>query len=568
MQGREECATMKLLPTLLVLILLAPGGLAQLTVSDAEAAVRAAPAAMATITAADLRARLVAIASDEYEGRLTGTRGQARVAQDMAGHFAQLGLLPLGDPDEDGKRGYFQRYPVVLTEVGESSGLLDAEGRRLNRFGAFSLPRGAMARADEAVPQEANLPVRFLGRHRKGMLADQDLSGVIPVLTLEFDTSEDATMDVMTATMRGMTRELGAVRAVASELAQAQATCGVILARRMNLPFLTAANMMLTYPGKPSLRLAGRRADPFGVSALRTRVPILILGGEDSLGVLSAMGLDASGLDADAAPRGPSESHFTFRLLASEREARVENVVGLLPGTDPALKEEAIVYSAHMDHVGLAADGQVFNGADDDGSGTVALMELAEAFAALPEEERPARGVIFLSVSGEELGLWGSAHFAENPTWPREGIVANINIDMIGRSTERVPPTAVAATPTHRHRAYSTLVREAAFLGQAFDLGIENGDRFYTRSDHYNFAKKGIPVVFFCDDEHADYHLPTDDADKIEYGKMERIVRLAFLLGYRTAQAPDRPAVLGRRPSWFSEAEAPDPAGEEEKDRD
>jgi Zn-dependent M28 family amino/carboxypeptidase len=226
------------------------------------------------------------------------------------------------------------------------------------------------------------------------------------------------------------------------------------------------------------------------------------------------------------------------------------NVVAVLQGTDPKWRHEAIVFSAHNDHVGMGPGGVVFNGADDNGSGTASLLELAQAFSSLKANERPKRSVVFLSVSGEELGLWGSEAWAEKADWPIKNIVANINIDMIGRSTDKVPATSIALTPTFRHRAYSTLAQEAAFLGQALDLQLENGDRFYSRSDHYNFAKRDIPVVFFCDDEHIDYHMPSDTPDKLEFDKMERVVRLAFLLGYRNLGRPERPSVLGKRESW------------------
>ena len=289
------------------------------------------------------------------------------------------------------------------------------------------------------------------------------------------------------------------------------------------------------------------------VTMLANQVPTLVLLADDAEGLFKSLGTTAKEVfekvEADEEFLFNSKKEFRLAFTTKVVKAQARNVVAKLEGSSK--KEEALVYSAHMDHVGRAADGGVFNGADDNGSGTSTLLELAEAYASLEKEDRPARSVIFLSVSGEELGLWGSDHYAKNPTWPLDKIIANINIDMVGRSTEDVPKTAISVTPTHTHARYSSLAREAAFLGQAFDLAMRNGDRFYTRSDHYNFAKNGIPVVFFCDDEHFDYHMPSDTPDKIEVEKVARVGQLAFLLGYRTLNAEELPSELGGQADWF-----------------
>lgn len=575
-------------PSIFAVCVIGVSAFAQMSPEAAQTAVKNAPAAMKTITAADLEKRLRLVASDEMQGRLTATPAQIKMAHDMAAHFRTLGLEPLGVKNSANQVSYLQGYPVITTEVDAESGLYDDQGKKLNTHGAWSLPRQPTSRGEpEETPTRPDgpmarplmgpegLPARqpigepttlewkakavFLGSVDRKTSLPEDLSLVIPVVSTTFDTSKDEGLDIMSATMRGMQTELGAIRQMASLLQGKGARCAVILVPKFNLPFLTAGNTMLAYPGKPSVRLDNGKRDAFGTMVLRTRIPILVLGGADAAAVAAALkttvkdfAMSAKNVDLEAGPT------LEFRMKVTEIGTEALNTVGLLRGKDPELSKQAVVYSAHMDHVGMAADGSVFNGADDDGSGTVTLMELAEAFAKLPPEERPARSVIFLSVSGEELGLWGSAHYADNPTWPADQLIANINIDMIGRSTAKVPKTAIAVTPTHKHRAYSSLGRDAAFLGQAFDLTMANGDRFYSRSDHYNFAKKGIPVVFFCDDEHPDYHLPSDDPEKIEYDKVERVARLAFLLGYRTATATGLPSVLGKSDDWFAGEPAPE----------
>ena len=212
------------------------------------------------------------------------------------------------------------------------------------------------------------------------------------------------------------------------------------------------------------------------------------------------------------------------------------------------MRAEAIVYSAHMDHVGKRMDGDVVNGADDNASGSAGLLAIASAYA--KADRRPRRSVIFLSVSGEELGLWGSQYYSDHSTWQLDKLVANINTDMIGRSGPESGPMQVTVTPSYRHPKFSTIVRDSAAFAESMGVTFSSGDKYYARSDHYNFAKKGIPVVFFCNGEHEDYHQVTDHAEKLDGAKMERIARLAFWTGWHVANADERPKGLGRQKGW------------------
>jgi len=216
------------------------------------------------------------------------------------------------------------------------------------------------------------------------------------------------------------------------------------------------------------------------------------------------------------------------------------NTIGILEGSDPKLKDEYVVFSAHMDHIGISS-GQadsINNGADDDGSGTTGVMELAEAFS--QPGARPKRSIIFMTVSGEEKGLWGSAHFSENPTVPLKQIVADLNIDMIGRNWK---DTVVAIGKEHSDLG-ATLNRVNAAhpeLGMTAIDDIWPEEQFYFRSDHYNFAKKGVPILFFFTGVHEDYHQVSDSPDKINTEKESRILRLIYYLGQEVANATDRP---------------------------
>jgi hypothetical protein len=224
------------------------------------------------------------------------------------------------------------------------------------------------------------------------------------------------------------------------------------------------------------------------------------------------------------------------------------NTVGILEGSDPALRNEYLVFSAHMDHVGTVGQpgagcrprgaDSICNGADDDGSGTVGVVELAEAFSR--PGARPRRSVIFLTVSGEEHGLWGSAYFANNPPVPVSQIVADLNADMIGRNWK---DTIVAIGREHSDLG-STLGRVNAAHPELRMTAIDDrwpDERFYFRSDHYNFAVKGVPILFFFNGTHEDYHQATDSPDKIDAEKESRILKLLFYLGQDVANGTSRP---------------------------
>jgi Zn-dependent M28 family amino/carboxypeptidase len=217
-------------------------------------------------------------------------------------------------------------------------------------------------------------------------------------------------------------------------------------------------------------------------------------------------------------------------------------VVAVLRGSDPELRNTYVVLSAHMDHIGVgsaAARGDsINNGADDDASGTSAVLEVAEAFAALPQA--PARSIIFLTVSGEEKGLLGSRHFVEHPVVPLASMVANINIDMIGRNA---PDSVVAIGQDYSSLGPLTqeVVRNHPKLGITVGRDIWPQERFFFRSDHYNFARKEVPAIFFFAGVHEDYHRPSDEVERIDAGKAARIARLAYYLALEIANRREAP---------------------------
>ena len=222
-----------------------------------------------------------------------------------------------------------------------------------------------------------------------------------------------------------------------------------------------------------------------------------------------------------------------------------ENILAFIEGTEKP--EEIIVISAHYDHVGTN-NGVVYNGADDDGSGTVAVMEIAEAFQQAKKAGKgPKRSILFLHVTGEEHGLLGSKYYSDNPVFDLKNTVANLNIDMIGRSDKEnegknyvyVIGSDMLSTELKKINVAANKATQNLELNYKYD-DPNDPMRLYYRSDHYNFAKHGIPVAFFFDGIHEDYHQPTDDPEKIDYPLLQKRAQLVFATAWELANRKER----------------------------
>ncbi|ALU74520.1 M28 family peptidase [Tenacibaculum finnmarkense] len=223
-----------------------------------------------------------------------------------------------------------------------------------------------------------------------------------------------------------------------------------------------------------------------------------------------------------------------------------ENVLAFIKGSEKP--DEIIIISAHLDHEGIK-DGQIYNGADDDGSGTVAILEIAEAFKKAADAGKgPKRSVLFLHVTGEEKGLLGSKYYSENPIFPLKNTVTDLNIDMIGRvdKAHKETPNYVYLIgadklSTELHNISEAMNKKYTNIALDYTYNDENDpNRFYYRSDHYNFAKHNIPVIFYFNGTHEDYHKPTDTADKINYELLENRTRLVFYTAWEIANRENR----------------------------
>jgi len=524
-------------------------------VAAQTAAVPAPPKAMGTIHVKELLAHATFLASDELAGRLTGSPGQQAAADYIARHFESLGLEPLGD-EVDGKRSWLQHYGIARTSVTAASRL---------KVGTVELANGFAVLGAKPCEVQLDGTLRFCGLGRvRGANADlpedEQLGGAFAVVAIkaprgnvdkQLGIEQKFGMSFQTFNNLGRTTKALAKKG-------AGAVLFVQLEDRHGLT--DVLNYLAVAPGKDTLapRFAGADGGMGGIAEMlgggEASVPALVLSVAASAQLFEQLGTTTAAVAAFVAGDGerPATTGTVPAALTlgvtHDADAKASNVVAVLRGSDPRLAHEAIVYSAHMDHVGTRIDGEVFNGADDNASGTAGLLAIASAFA--KSETKPARSVIFLAVSGEELGLWGSAYFADHPTWEGANLIANVNTDMIGRSGPESGPTEITVTPSHRHAKFSTIVQDAARFAEVLGCSFTSGDKYYSRSDHFNFAKKGIPVVFFCNGEHEDYHQVSDHADKLDGGKMERIARLAFWTGWSVANAPERPRTLGKRESW------------------
>lgn len=517
---------MKHLSYLILILVAAPWGRAQEASSPKSPAAPPA-AALESISGREIGGHLRFLASDLMRGRDTASTESRLAGEYIAGHLFATGAEPMGEPDDQGKPTYFQTFPVeVITPLEEGTELTliveDDDTKRtiplkLGEDFTF-LPRGVAGGTIEA-------PIVFAGYGRddeaKGIddYKGLDVEGKF-VLVYAGEPGEDAKPRPSNPFFKaGAARKRGAAALLVMTPPGQKVAANRPSTPPRNLGF-----------GRPSMTLG---ATPAG------GMPTITINSVDRDAIAEALDLED---DSDPEELDDVKARFTF---AQDKQAKNDrNVVGFFPGSDPEKSKEVIIYSAHYDHVGVDAQGQIYNGSDDNASGTSTLLELAQAYGKSP---RPARSVAFLWVSGEEKGLWGSQWYANHMTVP-EGykVVANINIDMVSRND----PKKVGVTPSPRHPDYNTLIPAAQAACETEGMEAQfNADSFYARTDSFNFARKGIPIIFFFTGEHVDYHKPTDDFEKADTDKAARIGRVAFRIGWEAAQADEPPHKIHAEPA-------------------
>ncbi|MFO0984396.1 MAG: M28 family peptidase [Planctomycetota bacterium] len=446
-------------------------------------------AALESVHQEALRADLFFIAADELAGRETPGPGLRIAARFLRARLERLGIEP-GGPEHS----YFYKFPLEKNTLDFDQCRIEFAGRTLHLWQDYFLSFGSAAARD------VSASIVFAGDAKIEDLEKIDAAGK---WLLILDRDQD-----LQRVRRALSRKqlAGTIYVPAADYAgKPYAERFADQVERMK----QARYAPVVADGEP-----GSGGRPRGSGSI-------YLGPEAKQALFAAAQVDEAKLEVGAAI--PLELKETRVLRAAEPPVDVEDVCGFWPGSDPLLKNDVILVTAHYDHVGVGRDGQVYNGADDNGSGTCGLLALAEM---LTKYGPMRRSIMIMWVCGEEKGLWGSAAWTRHPYLP-DGCkaVADINIDMIGRND----PDKLLITPTEAHEKFNFLSKLACKL--AADEGfpkLGSADEYYQRSDHFNFVRAGIPAAFLFSGVHEDYHQPTDDPDKIDYDKMRRVVRLVF----------------------------------------
>lgn len=449
-----------------------------------------------TITPEEMAERIGVLADDSMRGRDTPSRGLDLAAEYLAGEFRDMGLEPAGDSGT-----FIQRFPYEQVRLDPQATRISVEGGPADaQYGTdFFLIPGPTPRAEG--------PAFYVGEAGAAASPQAAASGAVLFYDVPgANTSSEWQNKIGSAV--GPAIQAGA-----------------------------AAIVLVLDPAFPESQIEEVAR---GVAGQRAPVPVVGIKRSAAQAMFAATG---ASLDAGREPGRIGDAVIEIAVAQMSTDVRPPNVVAMLPGSDARLKNTYIVLSAHFDHVGVGAPDvtgdSIYNGADDNASGTSALLEVAQAFAALPEP--PARSVLFLAVSGEEKGLLGSEHFTNEPTVPLDSIVANVNMDMIGRNA---PDTIIGIG--QEYSTFAGLLDEV--LAEHPDIGLTvirdpyPEERLFFRSDQLNFVRQDIPALFLFAGLHDDYHKPSDELPLIDADKAARVSRLVFYVTEEIANDAEPPA--------------------------
>jgi hypothetical protein len=470
----------------------------------------------------DLSARLHFIASPDLEGRETTTRGQKVAARYIASEFQRFGLKPIGDSGT-----FFQQFNVEATKISEKSAVTvtNAQGSSTYLIGkdfySFSAPDAPIT-----------APAVFIGYTDNKVDSNLTKGKIVIALPGRREDAKDTSITPM--------RRLGFIRPFTGSLATIVIAddSGNFSLEKL-APRLSAAMKRTSMNVVGSQPRQGRGGSGFPTLASPEMANALVKETGKSIAQLRA----AAYQDAAFQPVVLKLATVTIDIKSSKEMKTTENVLGLLEGSDPKLKDEVVAFTGHYDHLGVTPEGVVYPGADDDGSGTVAVLELAEAFSSNPVKAK--RSMLFMTVVGEEKGLWGSSWYVNHPVIPLAKTIADLNTDMIGRTDKKydelkssnyvyVIGSDKISTQLDSILKVSNKETEKLVLDYTFN-DDKDPNQFYRRSDHYNFARNGVPIAFFFTGEHADYHRTTDTVDKILFDRMARIIRVIYATGWKVA---------------------------------
>ncbi|MEJ1241218.1 M28 family peptidase [Chryseolinea sp. T2] len=462
------------------------------------------------ISEAGLKENLTILASDFMEGRETGKRGQRMAASFIRAHFSDNNLLAPVAGD------YLQPLELYRVTAGET--YVQAGKTRLENY------KDVAFFGMEDSGGEMNMPILFVGYGEESVYQQLDVRDKA-VLLLSKNTWVGGSKEVMLARDRG-------AKAVFVCNTETEAEFTRVLAQGKR--YVERGRLSLEKPNTSE----HVRPGTFVVSP-------------HAAGVI--MGTTLSGLKSAAEKKSLKKiksASIQFRTSIEVASVPTENVLGLVEGTDK--KNEILLVTAHYDHVGIKQDGTgdvIHNGADDDGSGTVAVMELARVFAkARREGHGPRRSILFMLVTGEESGLLGSEFYAEHPVFSLESTVADLNIDMIGRRDPKHQTgnpylyvigadklsSELNAISERMNSTYSKLDFDYTYNDPS------HPDRLYYRSDHWNFAKRNVPIIFYFDGIHEDYHKVTDEVSKIDFPLLRQRAQCVFYTAWELSNIEKR----------------------------
>ena len=495
------------------------------------------------ISKEQLRDYLSFIASDELEGRDTPSRGLNIAAKFIATQLSRWGLKPSGDSGS-----YFQRILLNKVKVKPSESFVEIGGQRFS-FGTDFI--------SSSTPGTVTAPLVYVKNgyvmksKEVNAYADIDVSGKIMVVLGGLPKG---------ITMGDFKGKLGEEYDTPTNYAKNHGALGIISipsARALSQwerdrnNVVERGNMTV-----PAFKKADEKPAVPSVSASAKLVDAIFTG--EKTGVQSMS--DRASADSAAAFFLSPAKKITISISVGIDSLYTQNIVASIEGTDKTLNKEYVAFGAHYDHIGIRFEplngDSINNGADDDGSGTVGVLSMAEAFSKGP---KPKRSLLFVWHVGEEKGLWGSHYFVDHPVVPLENIITQLNIDMIGRSK---PDTGEASKNEDYSKAdevfsigSNMMSTELGKLNESVNASMFNlklnykfddpadPNRLFYRSDHYNYAKKGIPIVFFFDGIHEDYHRVSDEVSKIDFEKLMKVTKTVYALGWKLANLPKRPVV-------------------------
>ena len=497
-----------------------------------------------TITAAELRDYLTFVASDEMEGRATPSRGLDTTAKFLATMLSRAGVKPAGD-----EGSYFQKIVLKKDRIAPDGTEVELAGRKF-AFGKDFIARPPAASVSGAMVFAGD--GWFIKSKNMDAYQEHDPKGKIVILT-QAGLPRGMTFDELMKMKRGEDWE------EPMAYAQKKGAVGVITLN----PLLTQANpdaMDRLRRSAESGMFYPEKLPPMGGSRLPSITANLSLASAifagEKISVRTIMMSFPEGTPVKPFALAP-DKQIRFTIKTTTESVASQNVVAVVEGSDPALKAEYVALGAHYDHSGTGApvnNDSIRNGADDDGTGTVALLAIAEALVQAPR--RPKRSALFVWHMGEEMGLWGSQYFTTFPTVPIDKIVAQLNIDMIGRSRadgDTNPRNKDLSGPNELYvigsKMMSTELGELseavnnAYLKLSFNYKYDDPkdpEQFFYRSDHIHYARKNIPIIFYFTGVHADYHQPGDEVSKIDFPKFEKVTRTIYATLWEIAEMKAR----------------------------